>query len=135
MTVVKVVNVSGKRKTSIARASVKKGQGRVRINKVPLELLTPDLAREKIMEPLRIAGKKAEKLDIDVNVKGGGFMGQAYATRTAIAKGIVAYTNDEKLEAIFKEYDRSLLVSDPRRKMPKKPLGRGARKRRQKSYR
>jgi small subunit ribosomal protein S9 len=135
MTVVKVVNVSGKRKTSIARASVKKGQGRVRINKVPLELLTPDLAREKIMEPLRIAGKKAEKLDIDVNVKGGGFMGQAYATRTAIAKGIVVYTNDEKLEAIFKEYDRSLLVSDPRRKMPKKPLGRGARKRRQKSYR
>ena len=94
-----------------------------------------DLAREKIMEPLRIAGKKAEKLDIDVNVEGGGFMGQAYATRTAIAKGIVAYTSDEKLEATFKEYDRSLLVSDPRRKMPKKPLGRGARKRRQKSYR
>ncbi|KYK27763.1 MAG: 30S ribosomal protein S9 [Candidatus Proteinoplasmatales archaeon SG8-5] len=132
---VKVVNTSGKRKTAIARASVKKGKGRVRINSVPLELLTPDLAREKIMEPLRIAGKKAEKLDIDVNVEGGGFMGQAYATRTAIAKGIVAYTSDEKLEAIYKEYDRSLLVSDPRRKMPKKPLGRGARKRRQKSYR
>ncbi len=132
---VKVVNTSGKRKTSIARVSVKKGKGRVRINKKPLELLTPELARMKIMEPIIIAGKKAEKLDIEVNVNGGGFMGQAYATRTAIAKGLVAYSNDEKLETLFKQYDRSLLVSDPRRKMPKKPLGRGARKKRQKSYR
>lgn len=132
---VKVVNTSGKRKTAIARASVKKGNGRVRINGIPLELLTPELAREKMMEPLRIAGKKTEKLDIDVNVEGGGFMGQAYAARTAIAKGIVEYTSDEKLETVYKDYDRSLLVSDPRRKMPKKPLGRGARKRRQKSYR
>ena len=132
---VKVVNTSGKRKTSIARANVRKGNGKVRINKIPLELLTPELARFKIMEPLNIAGKKAERLDIEVNVKGGGFMGQAYATRTAIAKGLVKYMNDENLEALYKQYDRSLLVSDPRRKMPKKPLGRGARKKRQKSYR
>ena len=132
---VKVVNTSGKRKTSIARASVKKGKGRVRINKVPVELLSPELARLKVMEPILLAGKKAERLDIEVKVQGGGFMGQAYATRTAIAKGLVAYSNDEKLEAMFKQHDRSLLVSDPRRKMPKKPLGRGARKKRQKSYR
>ncbi len=132
---VKVVNTSGKRKTSIARASVKKGKGRVRINKVPVELLSPELARLKVMEPILLAGKKAERLDIEVKVQGGGFMGQAYATRTAIAKGLVAYSNDEKLEALFKQHDRSLLVSDPRRKMPKKPLGRGARKKRQKSYR
>ena len=132
---VKVVNTSGKRKTSIARANVRRGNGKVRINKIPLELLTPELARFKIMEPLNIAGKKAERLDIEVNVKGGGFMGQAYATRTAIAKGLVQYLNDENLEALYKQYDRSLLVSDPRRKMPKRPLGRGARKKRQKSYR
>jgi small subunit ribosomal protein S9 len=132
---VKAVNTSGKRKTAVARATVKKGNGRIRVNKVPLELLSPELARLKIMEPLNIAGKKAEKLDIDVSVQGGGIMGQAYATRTAIAKGLVAYLNDEGLESLFKQYDRSLLVSDPRRKMPKKPLGRGARKKRQKSYR
>ncbi len=132
---VKVVNTSGKRKTSIARANVRRGNGKVRINKIPLELLTPELARFKIMEPLNIAGKKAERLDIEVNVKGGGFMGQASATRTAIAKGLVKYLNDENLEALYKQYDRSLLVSDPRRKMPKRPLGRGARKKRQKSYR
>ena len=131
----KVVNASGKRKTSIARATVKKGMGRVRVNKVPLELMTPELAKFKIMEPINIAGKKMDKVDIEVNVKGGGFMGQAYATRTAIAKGLVEYLGDKDLEAIYKQYDRSLLVSDPRRKMPKKPLGRGARAKRQKSYR
>ena len=131
----KVVNTSGKRKTSIARVAVMKGKGRVRINKVPLELHSPELAKFKIMEPINIAGKKMDKLDIEVNVKGGGIMGQAYATRTAIAKGLVEFLGDKDLEAIYKQYDRSLLVSDPRRKMPKKPLGRGARAKRQKSYR
>ena len=131
----KVVNTSGKRKTSIARAAIMKGKGRVRINKVPLELHSPELAKFKIMEPINIAGKKMDKLDIEVNVKGGGIMGQAYATRTAIAKGLVEFLGDKDLEAIYKQYDRSLLVSDPRRKMPKKPLGRGARAKRQKSYR
>ena len=47
---VKVVNTSGKRKTAIARASVKKGKGRVRINGIPLEIFTPDLAREKMID-------------------------------------------------------------------------------------
>ena len=135
MAAAKVVNTSGKRKTSIARATIKKGLGRIRINKIPLELLTPELAKFKIMEPVNIAGKKMDKLDIDVNVQGGGFMGQAYASRTAIAKGLVEFLKDKDLEAIYKQYDRSLLVSDPRRKMHKRPLGRGARAKRQKSYR
>jgi len=135
MTAAKVVNTSGKRKTSVARATVRKGQGRVWINKVPLELYQPQLARFKIMEPVNIAGAKAEKLDIEVNVKGGGIMGQASAVRTAVAKGIVEFLEDEELETIYRQYDRTLMVSDARRSMPKKPLGRGARAKRQKSYR
>jgi small subunit ribosomal protein S9 len=135
MTAAKVVNTSGKRKTSVARATVRKGAGRVWINKIPLEIYQPQLARFKIMEPVNIAGAKAEKLDIHVNVRGGGIMGQAAAVRTAIAKGIVQFLEDEELETIFRQYDRSLMVSDARRSMPKKPLGRGARKMRQKSYR
>ena len=131
----KVVNTSGKRKTAIARATVKKGKGRVRINSIPLEILTPELARLRIQEPLIIADKKADKVDIDINATGGGYMGQAEACRTAIAKGLVQFLEDEELESIFKQYDRSLLVNDPRRKLPKRPLGRGARKKRQKSYR
>ncbi len=131
----KVIQTSGKRKKAIARATVKPGKGLVRVNRRPVEILSPELARQKILEPIVMAGDKIKKLDIEVNVKGGGIMGQADATRTAIARGIVAYLESKELESLFKERDRTLLASDPRRKMPKKPMGRGARKKRQKSYR
>jgi small subunit ribosomal protein S9 len=131
----KVINSSGKRKTAIARATIKVGKGMVKINSVPLEILEPELARLKMMEPLELAGERVDKVDIDVNVNGGGVMGQATATRTAIARGLVDYFEDEELRVKFKAYDRSLLVNDPRRSEPKHPLGKGARKKRQKSYR
>ncbi|RLF28610.1 MAG: 30S ribosomal protein S9 [Thermoplasmata archaeon] len=131
----KIVNSAGKRKTAIARATIKKGKGRVRINKIPVELYEPEIARWKIMEPLKIAGKYMDKIDIEVDVSGGGFMGQANAVRTAIARGLVEYTGEAQLKTLFLSYDRNLLVSDARKKEPKKPLGRGARKKRQKSYR
>ena len=130
-----VVNTSGKRKEAVARCVVSAGSGKVRINNVPIDIFTPELARLKIMEPMALAGDKASKVDVSVNVAGGGFMGQAEASRTAIAKGLVDFLKDDELEKLFKEYDRSLLISDPPRKLPKKPLGRGARKKRQKSYR
>lgn len=130
-----VANTSGKRKTAVARASVKTGTGKVRINSKPLEIYTPELAKMKIMEPLMLAPDRAAKVDIDVLVEGGGVIGQAEAVRTAIAKGLVEFFNDEELERTYKSIDRTLMVSDPRRKLPKKPLGRGARKKRQKSYR
>lgn len=133
--VAKIVNTSGKRKTAVARAVVKKGKGRVRINRVPLEIYTPDIARLKILDSIVLAGNRVNKVDIDVHVEGGGVMGQATAARTAIARGIVDFLSDEELSDLYKQYDRSLLVNDPRRKLPKKPCGRGARKRRQKSYR
>ncbi|MBI0583057.1 MAG: 30S ribosomal protein S9 [Methanomassiliicoccus sp.] len=130
-----VVNTSGKRKEAVARCVVSTGTGKVRINNVPVEIFTPELARLRIMEPMALAGERATKVDVSVNVAGGGFMGQAEASRTAIAKGLVDFLKDEELEKLFKDYDRSLLISDPRRKLPKKPQGRGARKKRQKSYR
>jgi small subunit ribosomal protein S9 len=131
----KVVNTSGKRKTAVARASVQSGKGRVRINKRPVEIHEPELAKDKILEPLALAGDLAKKVDITVTVNGGGIMGQAEAARTAIARGLVKFYDDDELKDIFKRYDRSLLVNDPRRKETKHPLGRGARKKRQKSYR
>lgn len=131
----KIINTSGKRKTAVARASVQKGTGLIRINKKPVELYEPEIARWKILEPLTIADKHLNNINIDVSVKGGGFMSQASAARTAIAKGLVEFTGDPSLKIAFLDHDRSLLVSDSRRKEPKKPLGRGARKKRQKSYR
>ena len=131
----KVLVVSGKRKTSIARAVIKPGKGRVRVNKVPVELIEPTIARDKIMETLLVAGDVWKNLDINVTVKGGGFMSQAEAVRMAIARGLVKWTGDEKLLKKFIEFDRSMIVGDPRRTEPKKFGGPGPRRRRQKSYR
>jgi len=131
----KVLVVSGKRKTSIARAVIKPGKGRVRVNKVPVELIQPTIARDKIMETLLVAGDVWKNLDINVTVKGGGFMSQAEAVRMAIARGLVKWTGDEELLKKFIEYDRSMIVGDPRRTEPKKFGGPGPRRRRQKSYR
>jgi len=129
------VNTSGKRKTAIARATVKEGTGRVTINKVPLDTYGPELARLKITEPLGLVPEKASKVDIAVLVNGGGVMGQAAAARTAIARGLVDFYKDEELEAVFRSYDRTLIINDDRRKLPKNPLGHGARAKKQKSYR
>ena len=138
----KVVHTSGKRKTAVARATVKAGKGRVRVNSEPIEILQPALSRRKAMEPLIIADamNRLSKVDINILTHGGGVMGQTDAIRTAIARGLVHYNGgaeglDEDLRDEFLRFDRSLLVNDPRRKEPKHQLGRGARKKKQKSYR
>ena len=136
------VESSGKRKTAIARASVKKGKGRVRVNGSPIEIMQPEMARMKAMEPLAIADAmdRLAKADINISVEGGGTMGQVDAIRTAIARGLVfcndgAAGEDDELREEYLRFDRSLLVNDPRRKEPKHQMGRGARKKKQKSYR
>jgi len=125
----------GKRKTAIARAVISPGSGMVRINKIPLEIYQPELARQKIMEPLLLAGDIWKQVDIDVKVRGGGVMGQAEAARMSIARGLVRWFRSSKLKKLFLAYDRTMLVGDPRRKEMKKFGGPGARRRRQKSYR
>jgi small subunit ribosomal protein S9 len=130
-----VTNTSGKKKTAIARATVREGEGRVRINSQPVELVEPELARLKMTEPFRIADEQRESVDIDIRVEGGGFSGQADAVRTAIARGLVQHTNDAELRDAYMEFDRSLLVNDVRQSESKKWGGPGARARYQKSYR
>jgi small subunit ribosomal protein S9 len=132
----KVLVLSGKRKTAIARATVRLGKGRIRINNVPLEIFEPKLARDKIFEPLFLVDEKVwKKVDINVKVSGGGFMGQAEAARIAIAKGLLKWTKSTRLRTTLKDYDRTMIAGDPRRSEPKKFGGPGARARDQKSYR
>lgn len=132
----KIVVSSGKRKTAIARATISQGTGGVYINKMPLRNLMPAIARQIIEEPLALATDAVtQKVDVHVNVRGGGIMGQAQAARIAIAKGLVDYTKSADLRNRFVEYDRTLMAGDSRRKEPKKFGGPGARARDQKSYR
>jgi small subunit ribosomal protein S9 len=131
-----VTNTSGKKKTAIARATIRDGQGRVRIDSRPVELIDPELAQLKMLEPFRIAETDLRSdVDVEVDVQGGGVMGQADAARTAIARGLVDHTNDAELRDAYMEFDRSLLVNDVRQSESKKWGGPGARARYQKSYR
>ena len=128
--------VSGTRKTATSRAVIRPGMGRVRINRTPVEIFEPEIAREKMMEPLLQAGDDVWKqLDIDVKVSGGGYMGQAEAARMAITNGILKWTKSAHLRTVFAEYDRTMIAGDSRKKEPKKFGGPGARSRDQKSYR
>jgi len=77
-----VVISVGKKKTAVARAVIRPGIGRVRVNGYPLELWPVEMARVKMAEPLVLAGDLAKKVDVEVNVSGGGYMGQAIATRS-----------------------------------------------------
>lgn len=132
----KVIVVSGKRKTAVARAVVRPGAGRIRINRIPVEIFEPEIARAKIMEPLQQAGDEVWKqIDMDVRTQGGGYMGQVEAARMAVANALLRWTKSSHLKTVFTEYDRTMLVGDSRSKEPKKFGGPGARAKEQKSYR
>lgn len=115
----KIIQALGTRKMAVARAVARPGNGTITINGKPIELMQPEMARMKVQEPLIIAGDAAKVVDIDVNVTGGGPIGQADAARTAVANALVGF--DRKLKPQFMAYDRTLLVSDPRRTEPHKP--------------
>ena len=130
----KVIHVSGKRKKAIARATIKEGNGKVKINNMPLSTINSEFVRLKVQEPLFFAEDITPKLDISVNVKGGGVISQADAARLAIARGLTIY--NPKLKKTFLDYDRTLLVADVRQREARKPnTGGKARAKTQKSYR
>ncbi len=130
--------VVGKRKMAVARAYVREGKGKIRINKFSIDVYKPDIMRMKILEPVILAGEdKIKNVDIEVNVKGGGIMAQAEAVRQAIAKAILKISRSDTLKRKFVEYDRSLIAFDPRRNEPSKPSRsrKGPRRKKQTSYR
>ncbi|MBU1197673.1 30S ribosomal protein S9 [Candidatus Micrarchaeota archaeon] len=123
----------GKRKEAIARASIQPGSGKIYINGLLLTAHDSPFMREVVSEPLQFIDHP--DFDVHVNVRGGGFSGQAQAARTAVARAIVQYSKNDSLREQFMTYDRSLLVEDPRRVEPKKFKGPKARARFTKSYR
>lgn len=146
---VKVELYPASRKTAKAVASIIKGSGRIRVNNVPAELITPELAREIILTPAELAGDAKNKVDINVRVEGGGVVGRAFASAVAISRALTGYTKGrkdpkdhplpksmrEEIRERLVEHDKHLLTGDPRQTEPKKFGGSGARRRKQKSYR
>ncbi len=117
----KVIIALGTRKKSIARAVLREGSGKVRINSIPLDLIEPRYKQMRIKEAIILAGDSAKSVDINVNVNGGGIWGQADAARIAIANALLAWTKDESLRHAYLGYSRSLLIPDSRRTEPHKP--------------
>ena len=68
-------------------------------------------------------------------MRGGGEKGQIEASRVAISRAIVAFTEKKEIEKAFLDYDRNLLVADVRRKEAYKPGDSKARRKRQTSFR
>ena len=146
---VKVELYPASRKTAKAVASIIKGQGRVRVNNIPAELITPELAKEIILTPVELAGDARNKVDISVRVEGGGVVGRAFASAVAISKALTGHAKGKKdpkdhplpksvreeIRERLIEHDKHLLTGDPRQTEPKKFGGPGARRRKQKSYR
>jgi small subunit ribosomal protein S9 len=145
----KVELYPGQRKSSRAVATIGKGSGRVRINNTPAEMMTPDVAKELVLTPLTLVGDYRNRIDIDVQVHGGGFMGRAFASAVAISRALTGqekggkdpkehpFTKSvrEEIKKKITEYDRHLLSGDSRQSESKKFGGPGARRRKQKSYR
>jgi small subunit ribosomal protein S9 len=139
----------GQRKTSKAVATIAKGSGKIRMNNRPAELLTPEIARELLLTPLTLIGELRNRIDVDVQVHGGGFMGQAFAGAVAISRALTGQEKGgkdpkehpltksvrEEIRKKIAEYDRHLLSGDSRQTESKKFGGPSARRRRQKSYR
>lgn len=137
------VQVFGRKKEATAVALCKRGNGLIKVNGRPLDLMQPVSLRMKVQEPVLLLGKERfAGVDIKVRVKGGGQVAQLYAIRQAISKAIVAYyqkfvdeASKKEIKSLLVRYDRSLLVADPRHTEAKKFGGPGARARFQKSYR
>merc|ERR1712107_894182 len=101
--------------------------GLIKVNGRPLELVQPEALSFKLMEPVLLLGKdRFADIDIRIRVKGGGHTSQVYAIRQALSKSLVAYyqkyvdeRSKQEIKDILVQFDRSLLVADPRRNSPR----------------
>lgn len=90
----KFYNGTGRRKSSVARVRITSGTGKITINKVDVrEYLPSEMLIIDMMQPLTLT-ETEEKFDIFVNVRGGGYSGQAGAIRLGITKALLAADAD-----------------------------------------
>ncbi|WP_103981179.1 30S ribosomal protein S9 [Helcococcus massiliensis] len=117
-------NGTGRRKTSVARVRLLPGSGEFLVNGKPLnEYFNYETLIELAKSPLELV-EKAGDFDVRVNVKGGGFTGQAGAVRHGVARALVDF--DEELKPVLKR--AGFLTRDSRKKERKKPGLKKARK-------
>ena len=119
------INAIGRRKAAVARVYVSEGTGSITINKRALEVYFPSSILQYIVKQPLNTIEVVEKYDIKVNLKGGGYKGQAEALRLAIARALVKINPEDK-SALRAE---GFMTRDPRSVERKKPGRPKARKR------
>ena len=96
-----VFSAVGRRKESVARVRVSPGDGKLFINKRPVEEYFPwETGKAQVCAPL-VATEMEGKVDVHVNVRGGGLTGQAGAIRHGLSRALMAY--DPELRALLKK--------------------------------
>jgi small subunit ribosomal protein S9 len=111
------LQATGRRKGSVARIRLRRGAGKVTINKRNIEDYFPSMAmRTSVTEPMRIVNA-ANDFDVDVTMGGGGISGQAGALRLALARALARELGDDARVNLKKH---GLLTRDPREKESKK---------------
>ena len=107
---------TGRRKSSVARVYLVPGTGKITINKRDIdEYLGLETLKVVVRQPL-VATETVDKFDVLVNVKGGGYTGQAGAIRHGIARAL----NEANSELRPALKSNGLLTRDPRMKERKK---------------
>lgn len=119
------INAVGRRKAAVARVFVNEGKGEIVINKRNLDKYFPSPILQFIVKQPLSTLEAIEKYDIKVNLKGGGYKGQAEALRLAIARALVKINPEDK--AVLRR--EGFMTRDPRVVERKKPGQPKARKR------
>jgi small subunit ribosomal protein S9 len=115
----------GRRKTSVARVTLKDGSGKVVVNSKDYTEYFPGMVLQYKVNQAFSLTETAGKYDVTVNVDGGGITGQAEAVRLGICRALVEINPDFKPE--LKKH--GLMTRDPRMVERKKPGQKKARKR------
>lgn len=89
-----MINAIGRRKSSVARVYLTKGEGKIMVNGKDFKEYFPQVhVQTNLLAPFKTV--EAENIyDLVVNVNGGGFKGQSEATRMAIARALVKLNED-----------------------------------------
>ena len=115
---------TGRRKSSVARVYLVPGTGKITINKRDIdEYFGLDTLKVIVRQPL-VATETSDKFDVLVNVKGGGYTGQAGAIRHGISRALLTVDGDYR--PVLKK--AGFLTRDPRMKERKKYGLKGARR-------
>lgn len=116
---------TGRRKNSVARVYLVPGTGKITINKRDIdEYFGLETLKVVVRQPL-VATDTVDKYDVLVNVKGGGFTGQAGAIRHGISRALLEVDSDAYRSTLKKA---GYLTRDPRMKERKKPGLKSARR-------